>query len=107
MDEAEDDEVYRRIRKKYGFKDPPPDNVNGDEVRISHRYRDNLWNLIFIPLIMLPTALYLDTKYVIAVGFSLVIIMIGASDARSYDLSVRLRRATILLHEIRNHINSK
>ena len=95
-------EATAKIRKKYGFGDPPPDTWRGDEARIAKRYGMSLWNLVAAPLIMIPSAIYLDLKYVVAIGFALIAAAIWSADARAYDLAIRLRRATTLLQEIRD-----
>jgi hypothetical protein len=106
MNEDDIDADYAQmapIWTRYGINHSPPDTLRGDEARMATSYRASLWNYVVTPLIMVPSAIYLDLKYVVAIGFSLVIITIGEISFRSYCLDVRLRRVSSLLKAIRNH----
>jgi hypothetical protein len=108
MNDDEIDAAYAASqigRKKYGRRgddDAPPDTWRGDETRIANRYKRIHWEYAGTAAIMAPAAYFLDLKYVVAIGFALLILTVSALDARTYDIAVRLRRAVLVLRDLRD-----
>jgi hypothetical protein len=91
-----------KIRKKYGFNDPPPDTWRGDEKRIVKAYRNVGWNVAIVTLVMGGAAYYLDIKYILVIGLGMIVGSLWSIHTQLFDLSVRLRRATTYLRQIKN-----
>ncbi len=73
-----------------------PPNMAEDEITIRKGYQ-TLW-LSFAAVIALALAAQFgDQKWVMAVGFGVMIFMTNENGGRLYDLCIRLRRTNILL----------
>ena len=48
-------------------------------------------------LVLFVVAYYADTKWLLAVGIGLVLIMLNEIDAHLYDICIRLRRTNLIL----------
>jgi hypothetical protein len=78
-----------------------PENVADDEGVIAGGYR--LWFLLLPAIGPIAVAWFADTKWVLAVGFALVIGLIPHLDGRLHDLCIRVRRTNLLLRGIRDN----
>jgi hypothetical protein len=67
---------------------------------ISTRPAEDDGLLLGVVALLGSSAYCLELKYLIAVGFALILLALIGLDARLYDLAVRLRRATLLLRAI-------
>lgn len=73
-----------------------PKDMADDEQKIGSGYKPYL--LLILPLIPLVIAEFsVDLKWVIAVGFAIIIAQLGEAGGRLYDLCIRLRRTNLLL----------
>jgi hypothetical protein len=80
-----------------------PGTPEDDEAFIARKYRRQLIDLGLILIILIPlgVAYYADTKWVLAVGIGVILIVLNEIDARLYDLCIRVRRINIIAAE--NH----
>ncbi len=75
---------------------PAPDTMHDDEkfIRSAYSMRLTGYALAIAPL---AAAIFLDPKWVVAVGFAVLVLNVDWVEARLYDLCVRSRRANLLL----------
>jgi hypothetical protein len=74
--------------------------IQADEERIKSRYKNNIVAGVINVAIMLAAAYELELKWVVAIGFGLTIMTIGAQDARYFDIATRIARTNILLRDL-------
>jgi len=74
-----------------------PSTASEDEQVIGKGYRQ--WISPLLIAAPLVTALFADTKWVVAVGFTVVIVFASEAGGRLHDLCIRLRRTNIILSD--------
>jgi hypothetical protein len=72
-----------------------PETSTDDERFISNGYGQ--WQGPVMALIPFAVANYADTKWVVATGFALGILLLNEIGGRLYDLCIRLRRTNLIL----------
>jgi hypothetical protein len=70
-----------------------------DEERIKRRYSHNTLSAILNFGIILAAAYLGDLKWTVAIGLASIAAMVGAQDARRFDLAVRIARTNSLLRD--------
>jgi len=74
--------------------------IRADEERIKNRHKSNTAAAVINVAIMLAAAYELELKWVVAIGFGLTIMTIGAQDARYFIIATRIARTNILLCDL-------
>lgn len=74
--------------------------MSEDEHVIAKGYRNKTYAyLAILPLII---AFFFDTKYVVATGAFLIITLLNDTEARLYDLCIRLKRTNTIISSNEN-----
>ena len=77
-----------------------PENMAEDEQHIARGYRSGWKTLMVAAAIMFGTAHFAtEIKWVVAVGFVLVVAVIIEAEGRLYDLCIRLKRTNSLIQD--------
>ena len=76
-----------------------PADMHEDEQRIGAGYRRSLMLVVGGAVPIVATAYFFDLKWVLVVGLVVVINAINNTEARLYDLCIRLRRTNALLSD--------
>lgn len=74
--------------------------MHQDEKVIRSGYQQ--WLAPWLGLVPLAAAYFLDLKWVVAISATVLIYMGHENGGRLHDLCIRLRRATLLLAELRD-----
>jgi hypothetical protein len=72
-----------------------PESMREDELRIGSQYK--MWFGYLLSAVPLVAANYLDLKWVVAIGFSVMLCQLHEAGGRLHDLCIRHRRTNILL----------
>jgi hypothetical protein len=75
---------------------PAPGTTADDEAFIARSYWQPIGPGLLI-LAPLGVAYYADTKWVLAVGIGVILIMLNEIAARLYDICMRVRRTNLIL----------
>ena len=73
--------------------------IEVDEAKIRNRYQSNLLAATINIAIMLGAAYELELKWVVAIGFGLLIATTGAQDARYFEIATRIARTNVLIRD--------
>ena len=76
-----------------------PKSQAEDEMIIGKAYRSGQRQSAIFFVAIAATAYYTELKYVLALGFILVLFSASSIENRVYDLCIRLRRTNILLSQ--------
>jgi len=82
-----------------------PENMAEDEQQIGRGYRSGWMTSVVIWAIIFATAHFAELKWVVAVGFACVAVMVNAAENRLYDLCIRLRRTNTVLGRTNTLLN--
>ena len=68
-----------------------------DEERIGEGYRSGHWAQMVVVMVLVITAFYFETKFVVAAAAICIFTAQQKAEARLFDLCIRLRRTNQLL----------